>query len=430
MRSISSRSRIVALGQQALVGALVVQVGLHFLAAQDVFQALQALVGQNSDFVRKVLFQLRDLRAFDELGALVLFLALAREDLHVDDDALDARRAVERSVAHVAGFFAEDGAQQLFFRRELGLALRRDLAHEDVALLDAGADADHARFVQIAQHGFADVGNIARDFFRTQLGVARFDLELLDVQRGVVILFHHLLGDQNRVFKVVTAPRHEGDQDVSSQRQLAVIGAGTVGNDLALDHALALFDHRLLVDAGVLVRALELGELVNVAAHLTRQLRGMMLAFDAHDDALGVDRIDEAVALGQNHSAGVAGSDAFHSRADDRRLRAEQRHGLALHVRAHQCAVGVVVLEERHQRCGDRNQLLRADVDVIDFVAADQNKVAGLAGVDQFGDDACPCRRVRRWPARWCGDPLPTRKDRRRTARSAPASFACLSSRR
>ena len=187
---------------------------------------------------------------------------------------------------------------------------------------------------------------------------------------------------------------------------------------LALQHALTLLDHRLLVDAGVLVRALELGELVNVAAHFTRQLRGMVLAFDAHDDALGVDRIDDAVATGQNHCSRVARRDAFHSGADDRRLRAEQRHGLALHVRAHQRAVGVVVLEERNQRCGDGDQLLRADVDVIDFIAAYQHEVAGLAGVDQFGDDACPCRRVRRWPARSCADLLPMPKDRRRTARS------------
>ena len=154
------------------------------------------------------------------------------------------------------------------------------------------------------------------------------------------------------------------------------------------DHALALLDHRLLVDAGVLVGALELGELVNIAAHLARQLPGMMLAFDAHDDALGVDRIDDAVAPGENDRAGIASRDAFHSGADDRRLRAQQRHGLALHVRAHQRAVGVVVLEERHQRGSHRNQLLRADVDVVDFVAADQHEVAGLAGVDQIADDA------------------------------------------
>ena len=251
-----------------------------------------------------------------------------------------------------------------------------------------GADADHARFIQVAQHGFADVRNVARDFFRTQLGVARFDLELLDVDGGVVVLLHHLFGDQDRVFEVVAAPRHEGDQDVSSQRQLAVIGARTVGDDLALHHALALLHDRLLVDAGVLVRALELGELVNVAAHLARQLPGMMLAFDAHDDALGVDRIDDAVAASQNDRARIARRHAFHAGAHDRSLRAQQRHRLALHVRAHQRAVRVVVLEERNQRGGDRHQLFRADVDVIDFIAIDQHEVAGLAGVDQFGDDA------------------------------------------
>src|SRR6266852_1024867 len=124
------------LGQQALVGALVVQIGLDFLAAQNVFQALQALVRQNPDFIRKVLFQFRNLCRFDRLGALVFLLSLAGEDFDVYDHAFDSRRTVERSVAHIARLFAEDGAQQLFFRRELGLALGRDFADQNVSLLD------------------------------------------------------------------------------------------------------------------------------------------------------------------------------------------------------------------------------------------------------------------------------------------------------
>src|SRR6202521_1584633 len=140
----------VALRQKPLVGALVVQIGLHFLAPQQAFQTLQALIDQNSDLVRKVLFELRDLVAFNRLGALVLLLALAREYLHIHHDAFDSGWAVERSVAHVAGFFAKDRAQQLLFRRQLSLALRRNLADDDVALLDSGADADHTRFVQIS----------------------------------------------------------------------------------------------------------------------------------------------------------------------------------------------------------------------------------------------------------------------------------------
>jgi hypothetical protein len=87
-----------------------VQIRLHLLAAQDVLQTLEALVGKNPNLVGKILFQLCDLRRFDGLRTLVLLLAFAGEDLYVDDYALDARRAVERSIADVTSLFAEDGA--------------------------------------------------------------------------------------------------------------------------------------------------------------------------------------------------------------------------------------------------------------------------------------------------------------------------------
>ena len=90
----------------------------------------------------------------------------------------------------------------------------------------------------------------------------------------------------------------------------------------------------------------------------------------------------------RHHRTGIASRDAFHAGAHDRGLRTEQRHRLPLHVRAHQSAVGVVMLQERHQRSRYGYQLLRADVDVVHFVAVDQDEVAGLAGVDQFRNDA------------------------------------------
>ncbi len=57
----------------------------------------------------------------------------------------------------------------------------------------------------------------------------------------------------------------------------------------------------------------------------------------------------------------VAGHDVLEAGADERRFRLQERHGLTLHVRAHQRAVGVVVLEERHERRGDGDELLRRD---------------------------------------------------------------------
>src|ERR1700690_872568 len=136
-----------ALREQALVGALVVKVSHQLLSTEQVVQSLQALVGENADFVAEVLFELGDLTGFDGLVAFVFFRTLAAEDFHVNDGALNARRAVERGVANVAGFFAEDGAKKFFFRRERGFTLRSHLADEDVAGLHGGADADYAAFV-------------------------------------------------------------------------------------------------------------------------------------------------------------------------------------------------------------------------------------------------------------------------------------------
>ena len=281
----------LALAQQALAAELVEQVGAQRAAEQHLHDALLGLLVQDADLVLLVLLHGVELFLLDRLGPVVLLDALAGEDLDADDDALDARRADQRGVADVAGLLAEDGPQQLFFRGQLGLALGRDLADQDVARLDVGADADDAAVVEIAEVGLRDVGDVAGDFLGPELGVAGLDLELLDVDRGVVVLFDRLLGHQDGVLEVVAAPRHEGDQHVAAEGQLAQLGAGPVGQHLALVHPLPHRDDRLLVDAGVLVRALELGQGVDVGPHL---LAGVLAALDADDDAGAVDEVDGA----------------------------------------------------------------------------------------------------------------------------------------
>src|SRR5258708_25387853 len=367
-----------ALGQHALVGLFVVQVGLDNLAAQKIAQALQPLVCEYADFVRKVPFELEDLSGFDGLVALVLFSALAGEDLDVDDGAFDARRAVERSVAHVAGFFAEDRAEEFLFRRQGGFALGRNFANEDVARLHDRADADYAAFVEVAKERLADVGDVARDFLGAQLRVARFDFILFDVDGGVVIVLHQLFAYEDGVFGVVPAPGHEGHQHLAAEAEVPTVRAGTVGEHLRLFHAVAYASKRLLVDAGVLVGALELCERVNVRTNFAAEYAGVV-AFDAHDDALGVNLVHDAVALAEHDRAGIAGGDALHAGADERRFAANQRHSLALHVGAHQGTVGVVVFKERDQAGGDGNELLRRDVDVVDFIARLHHEGSGFA---------------------------------------------------
>ena len=125
-----------------------------------------------------------------------------------------------------------------------------------------------------------------------------------------------------------------------------------------------------------------------MSAPTSRREHAGVVGLDAHDDALGVHLIDDAVAAADDHRAGIARGDAFHAGADQRSFPANQRHGLALHVRTHQGAVGVVVFEERNQAGRDRDELLRRNVDVIDFFARFQDEVSGLAAVDEFGGDA------------------------------------------
>src|SRR3546814_15638618 len=85
-----------------------------------------------------VLGQTLDLGPLDGQGALVLLDAMAGEDAHFHDGAGDTRRHAQRAVAHIRGLFAEDGAQQLPFRRHRAFALRRALADPDVARKSGG----------------------------------------------------------------------------------------------------------------------------------------------------------------------------------------------------------------------------------------------------------------------------------------------------
>ena len=98
--------------------------------------------------------------------------------------------------------------------RQLRLALRRDLADQDVAGLHFRADESDARLIELGERGIAHVRDVGRDFLRPELGVARDAGELLDMDGGEAVLLHHALGDEDRVLEVVAVPGHERDQQV------------------------------------------------------------------------------------------------------------------------------------------------------------------------------------------------------------------------
>src|SRR5262249_38571578 len=187
---------------------------------------------------------------------------------------------------------------------------------------------------------FRDVGDVAGDFLGPELGVAGLDLELLDVDRGVHVLLDQLLADKDRVLEVVAAPGHEGDEHVATEGELAHVRARPVGEDLTLRHVLPRLDDRLLVDARVLVRALELRQVVDVGPDLLA-LVGPVKGLDAHDDPARVHGVDDPGPAAYRGRPGVLHRDVLHARAHQGRLGPPEGDHPPLHVRAHARAAGV-----------------------------------------------------------------------------------------
>src|SRR5436190_6265350 len=282
---------------------------------------------------------------------------LARERLDVDHDAALAVRHLEASVADLARLLLEDRADQLLLGRQLGLALRRDLAHEQVARADLGADAHDAALVELRQRLLRAVRDVARDLLVAELGRARVDLVLVDVDRREDVVLDEPLRDDDRVLEVEALERHERNEEVRAERELAVVRRAAVGEHVAGLQLVAQAHDRLVVDERALVRAHEFRQRVVVLA-LPR----------LHDDALRVDVDDRARPRGDDDVARVDRGAVLEAGADERRLAHEQRHRLALHVRSHESAVRVVVLEERDERRRDRDDLRRRDVHQVDVL--------------------------------------------------------------
>ena len=80
-----------------------------------------------------------------------LVAVVAGEHPDVDHLAGLAVRHLQLRVADLTGLLAEDGAQEPLLGGELGLALGRDLADEDVAGADLGTDADDAPLVEVLE---------------------------------------------------------------------------------------------------------------------------------------------------------------------------------------------------------------------------------------------------------------------------------------
>ena len=314
---------------------------------------------------------LGDVAAHDLAHAGLQLVAVLRgEHLDVHDDAVSAVGHTQGGITHFACLLAEDGAQQALLGGQLGLALRGDLADQNIAALDLGTDADDAALVQILQSVLRDVGDITGDLLGSQLGVAGLRLVLLNMNGGVHVLAHDLLVQQDGVLVVVTFPGHEADQGVLAQRDLAVAHGRAVSQHLTGLDALTHFHDGALVDAGACVGAGKLDQ--SVILQLTLGV--------ADHHMVGIHLLHDTVVLGQNCSAGVGSCLVLHAGSNDGLLGDHQRHCLTLHVGTHQSTVTVIVLQEGDAGGCDRNHHSGRDVHVIDLLGVDFQDLIAAAG--------------------------------------------------
>src|SRR5207247_544916 len=133
---------------------------------------------------------------------LEVVVQLAPELANLDDLAALAVGQAERAVLHFAGLLAEDRPHQALLRGQLRLALRGDLADEDVAGADLRADVDDALLVEVLEGLLADVRDIAGDLLGPELRVAGLDLVLLDVDAREQVVADESIADDDRVLVV------------------------------------------------------------------------------------------------------------------------------------------------------------------------------------------------------------------------------------
>ena len=104
---------------------------------------------------------------------------------------------------------------------------------------------------------------------------------------------------------------------------------------------------------------------------------------------IGRDVRNDSVGERRHDDARILGADALEAGAHVGALGRHERHALAHHVRAHERAVGVVVLEERDEARRDGDDLHRGDVHVLDVLRGLFAELGPVAARDAlFGERA------------------------------------------
>ena len=93
------------------------------------------------------------------------------------------------------------GAHNIRLNTELAKKPRECLEYIVVHEMTHVLEPTHnARFIEIGQGSFRNVGNVARELFATELGFANFNIVFLNVDRGEDVFLHQALADDELTY--------------------------------------------------------------------------------------------------------------------------------------------------------------------------------------------------------------------------------------
>src|SRR3989344_4526283 len=330
----------------------------------------------------------------DDTG-LELVTLLPIQDLDGDDSSLFAVGHAQRGVSDLTGFFTKDSAEKSFFGSQFGLAFGGNFAHQNIVRADRTADDDNAVRTEVFEIRLAHVGDVGGQFFGTKFGVHKVGHIFIDVNRTEEIFLEKTGTDDNGVFVTQTLERPIGNKQILTDGQFAVVGRGTIDDDVALFDHFSRHNDRELAIAGTLRGAMILSNVIgfNCTLNGDETVIGVGDFFDRIFGVLSVEFDADMIGVGTNYFTGVSGANnpahglghcRLHTGTDNGGFGFQKGNGLGLHVTAHEGTGTIIMLNEGDQRGGSTDNLTGDDVDQLDLGNVDLDELTVIAGGNPF----------------------------------------------
>ena len=169
------------------------------------------------------------------------------------------------------------------------------------------------------------------------------------MDRSQHIIAYDAFRNDNGILIVISFPRNISNQKIPTQSNLSILRGITFGKDITSLHPFSLATDRSEVDGHILVGAPELRNTIFFQCRFKTNKLLIFRTVIKNADGSGINILDNAIAFSRNHRTRVLTYLLLQTGAYDGGVVVKQRNSLAHHVTSHQCAVTIVMLQERNQ---------------------------------------------------------------------------------